>query len=122
MDLNELTDAVFACAEANDWGGFRAAFADEAVLAQNVGIEQPIDAALETLPLLTADGTTLKYENVRRVLGDNAVTEMHDAVFTKTDGREVRLDICVVLQFDDTGKITRADEYLDSAAATALFG
>lgn len=121
MDLNELTDAVFACAEANDWDGFRAAFTVDAVLAQNVGREQPVDEAMKSLPLLTADGTSLKYENVRRVLGDNAVTEMHDAVFTKPDGREVRLDICVVLQFDDHGKIARADEYLDSAAAAALF-
>ena len=121
MRHDSLVDDLFGAAEAGDWAAFRNAFADDAVLKQNVGPEQAIDEAMETLPLFTADGTTLKYENVRRVHGDTSVTEMHDAVFTKPDGREIRLDICVVMQFDDAGKITRADEYLDSAAAAALF-
>lgn len=121
MDLDALVDQMFGAAEANDWVTFRSMFADDAVLAQNVGTEQPIDDALKTLPLLTADGTSLKYENVRRVYGDRSVTEMHDTVFTKPNGTEVRIDICVVMQFNEKGKISRADEYLDSAAATALF-
>ena len=95
-------------------------FADDAVLSQNVGVEQTIDQAMKTLPLFTADGTTLKYENVRRVHGESSVTEMHDAVFTKPDGRVVRLDICAAIQFYANDKITRTDEYLDSVAAAAL--
>jgi ketosteroid isomerase-like protein len=47
---------------------------------------------------------------------------MHDAVFTKPDGRVVRIDLCVVVQFNEDGKITRTDEYLDSAATTGLLG
>ncbi len=31
-----------------------------------------------------------------------------------------RADICAVMQFNDDGKITRGDEYLDSAAAAEL--
>lgn len=76
---------------------------------------------MASLPSYTADGTTLRYENVRRVRGESSVTEMHDAVFTKPDGLVIRIDICVVAQFDADGKITRTDEYLDSAAAAALF-
>ena len=120
-DLEQLVDRTFAAAEANDWHTFQSMFAVDAVLAQNVGTEQSIDEAMTTLPRLTADGTTLRYENVRRVVGDASVTEMHDAVFTKPDGRVVRLDICVVIQFNADGKIMRTDEYLDSAAAAALF-
>lgn len=120
MDYGRVLDELFAAAEAGDWATFRSKFADDAVLKQNVGPAQPIDVALETLPLLFVDGTTIKYENVRRVGGGSGLTEMHDAVFTKPDGRVIRLDICVVVQFDEHGKITRADEYLDSAAAAAL--
>ena len=120
-EVHTLLDTLFGAAEANDWARFRSFFADDAVLHQNVGIEQPIDQAMQSLPALTADGTTLRYENARRVIGHDGATEIHDAVFTKPDGREIRLDICVVVQFDDDGKITRADEYLDSAAAAALF-
>jgi len=121
MDMDALLDMTFAAAEANDWETFRSMFADDAVLVQNVGTEQSIDEAMSTLPRLTADGTSLRYENVRRAGGGTAMTEMHDAVFTKPDGREVRIDICVVVQFNEAGKIKRTDEYLDSAAAAALF-
>lgn len=121
MDLDTLLDQTFGAAEKNDWESFRSMFAHDAVLVQNVGHEQSIDEAMNTLPLLTADGTSLRYENVRRVRGEHNITEMHDAVFTKPDGREVRIDICVVVQFNAAGKIVRTDEYLDSAAAKPLF-
>lgn len=121
MDLDATTNALFAAAEANDWAAFRAKFADHAVLNQNVGREQAIDKAMVSLPALTADGTSLRYENVRRLTGDQMVTEMHDAVFTKPDGTEVRIDICVVIQFDADGLIVRTDEYLDSTQAAPLF-
>ena len=120
LDLDGIVNRTFGAAEAGDWATFRSMFADDAVLSQNVGVEQTIDQAMKTLPLFTADGTTLKYENVRRVHGESSVTEMHDAVFTKPDGRVVRIDICVVIQFNTDGKITRTDEYLDSVAAAAL--
>lgn len=111
---------MFAAAEAGDWETWRSFFADDAVLGQNVRPDVSVDQASQTMPMMFADGTTLRYENVRRFSGADSVTEMHDAVFTKPDGRVVRLDICVVLQFDDKGKIVRGDEYLDSAAASAL--
>lgn len=119
-DLDAILDRTFAAAEAGDWAGFRATFAETAVLCQNVGREQSLDEAMKTLPSYTADGTVLRYENVRRVRGESSITEMHDAVFTKPDGCVVRIDICVVVQFDASGKIVRVDEYLDSAAAAAL--
>lgn len=121
MDLDAIVTRTFAAAEANDWATFRAAFAADAVLRQNVGRAQPIDAAMVSLPRLTADGTTLRYENVCRVVAERAVTEMHDAVFTKPDGSVVRIDICVVFEFNADGLIVRAHEYLDSAAAEPLF-
>ena len=121
MDHDAVLDQTFAAAEAGDWVTFRSMFADDAMLMQNVGVEQTVDEAMKTLPLFTADGTTLKYENIRRVRGDSSITEMHDAVFTKPDGLVVRIDICVVAQFRYNGKIIRIDEYLDSAAAAPLF-
>jgi len=120
MDLSSAAEQLFASAEAGDWDAFRAAFADDAVLYRNVGGVQSIDEAMKTLPLLTAVGTTLRYENARRFVGDRAVTEVHDVVFTKPGGEVARLDVCVVIQFGDDGLIARADEYLDSAQAKAL--
>lgn len=120
-DLGEITEQVFRSAEDGDWDRFASFFAPDARMRQNVGREQSITESMVTLPAMTADGTTLRYENARRLVGELCVTEMHDAVFTKPDGRVVSLDICVVIQFDDDGLIVRTDEYLDSAAAVALF-
>lgn len=121
-DLGALTEQVFRSAEAGDWERFASFFGPEARIRQNVGREQSVAESLVTLPRLTADGTTLRYDNARRLVGESSVTEMHDAVFTKPDGRVISLDICVVIQFDDAGLITRVDEYLDSRAAAALAG
>lgn len=120
-DIAAILDDLFGSAEQGDWERFGAHLAPDAVIRQNVGRELTKAEALVALPAFTADGTQLRYENVRRVFGDRSATEMHDAVFTKPDGREVRIDICVVVQFDENGLITRTDEYLDSAAAAALF-
>ena len=120
MSHDAALDQIFAAAEVGDWATFRSMFADDALLKQNVGPQQSIDEAMKTLPLFTADGTTLRYENARRVSGPDNVTEIHDAVFTKPDGRIMRIDICVVVQFNNDGKIIRVDEYLDSAAAAGL--
>ena len=120
-EIDDILDDLFGSAERGEWDRFAARLADDATLYQNVGREMTRAEALVNLPSLTADGTQLRYENVRRVYGDASATEMHDAVFTKPNGREVRIDICVVLQFNDDGLIVRSDEYLDSAAAAALF-
>ena len=42
-------------------------------------------------------------------------------MFTKPDGRRIAIDICVVIRFDAEARIVQVDEYLDSAAAAALF-
>lgn len=120
MTYDQTLALLFGAAERGEWEKFQSFFHPDAVLRQNVGAEQSISEAMRFLPLFTADGTTLRYENVRRVLGASGATEMHDAVFTKPDGRVVRIDICVVVQFDDDGLIIRSDEYLDSAAAAPL--
>ena len=120
-DISQRLDQTFGAAAADDWAGFRAMFAEDGIVRQNLGEAMTMDQAMEALPALTADGTTLAYENVRRCIGDRCATEIHDAVFTKPDGREIRLDICVVVHFGDDGLITSAEEYLDSAQAAALF-
>ncbi len=121
QDLGHTVDKLFEAAECNDWTAFAAHFAPGAVLYQNVtGEAVPIEQAIPGLAALVSGGTTLRYENVRRLVGECTVTEFHDAVFTRANGRVVIADICVTLQFDNQGRITRADEYLDSRAVAGL--
>lgn len=121
LDLGATVAALFASAERGDWQQFRSMFSEHAVLRQNVGRSMPIDEALPGLRAFTDSGMTLQYQNVRQHVGTDHVTELHDAVFTKQNGTEVRLDICVVMQFDEDGMIVRADEYLDATSALPLF-
>ena len=120
MSYEAVMDKVFGAVQTGDWATWRSAFADNAVLGQNVAPDISIDDAMKMLPLMFADGTTVRYENVRRLSGPDSVTEMHDAVFTRPDGKVVRIDICAVMQFNEDGKIVRGDEYLDSSAAAGL--
>lgn len=119
-DLDATVGRLFAAAEAADWATFASLFRSDAVMAQNVGTEQPVAEAVVGLRQLLAGGTTVRYQNVRRFIADDAVTELHNAIFTKPDGAEVTIDICVVIQFDGDGLIVRTDEYLDSRAAVVL--
>lgn len=120
-EIATILDDLFGSAERGDWDRFAAFFADDALLRQNVGRELTKAEAMVSIPGLVTEGTTLRYENVRRVFGPTGATEMHDAVFTRSDGHQVRIDLCVVIQFDEHGLIHRIDEYLDSAEAAALF-
>ena len=120
MSYESVLERVFGAVETGDWATWRSAFADDATLGQNVAPDVSVDDAMKMLPLLFADGTTVRYENIRRVSGPDSATEMHDAVFTKPDGRVVRTQICAVMQFNDDGKIIRGDEFLDSVAAADL--
>ena len=121
LDLDAITSEVFAAAERGEWDRFASFFAPEATIRQNVTSAMTLDEALVVLPATGADGSQLRYENVRRFVGDDHVTELHDAVFTKPDGRRIAIDICVVIRFDAEARIVQVDEYLDSAAAAALF-
>lgn len=120
-EIATILDDLFGSAERGEWDRFASYLADDATLRQNVGRELTKSEAMVGLPAFTADGTELRYENVRRLYGERSATEIHDAVFMKPDGRQIRIDICVVVQFNNDGLIERCDEYLDSAAAAALF-
>ena len=67
MSYEAVVDQVFGAVEAGDWATWRSAFADDAVLGRNRTADVSIEDAMKMLPLLFADGTTVRYEHVRRV-------------------------------------------------------
>ena len=58
---------------------------------------------------------------MRRVVAASAVTEQHLVTLRRADGVEAASDACVVLRFDDDGKIVRLDEYVDAGSFAAIF-
>jgi ketosteroid isomerase-like protein len=120
-DLEALTDGFFAAIVRGDWSDVRSRLHPEARAVQNVGGGE--GTAVETLrrmQRLVESMSAISYENVRRVVGPDAVAEQHDVRMTRPDGVDVVLDVCIILCFDDEGRIVRLDEYLDSAAAVGL--
>lgn len=71
---------------------------------------------------MTNSGIEYSYEHARRTVAaaDPRVVEQHHATMRRGDGVEAPADVCVVLQFDEQGAITRVDEYADTAAFAPL--
>lgn len=119
MDLSDLTDQFFSAAAAADVDAMLALCADECRFKQNIGDEGGTEVLRELVEGLAALGVTVSYSDVRRVVAGAAVTEQHLVTLARGDGSSVSADVCVVIRFDDDGRITRLDEYLDGAALAA---
>ncbi len=119
--LEEAVDEFFAASEAGDWKRAGKVIAEHAVLWQNAdGVERPFIDALPRLSRMYAALGPWTYSDVRRVVGPDAVCEQHTVTFSHPGAPDVTADVCVVLRFGEDGRITRLEEYLDSAAVASL--
>ncbi len=119
--LERLTQDFFAAITRRDWSDALERVHPDGRAMQNISGEE-VDARtlLTSMRGLVESLKSFSYENPRRILGEHAVVEQHDVRMTREDGREIVLDICILLHFDEDGKITRIDEYLDSAQIAAF--
>lgn len=119
--LEKLTQDFFAAINRRDWADALERVHPDGRARQNISGED-VDARtlLNSMRGLVESLKSFGYENPRRILGEQAVVEQHDVRMTREDGREIVLDICILLHFDGDGKITRIDEYLDSAQVAAF--
>ena len=62
-----------------------------------------------------------RYEDVRRTVTPTGFVQQHVLRFTRADGTRQALPACLVVTCDD-GRITRIDEYLDSAHLSRIIG
>ena len=119
--LEKLTQDFFAAITRRDWSDALERVHPDGRAMQNISGEE-VDARtlLTSMRGLVESLKSFGYENPRRILGEHAVVEQHDVRMTREDGREIVLDICILLHFDEDGKINRIDEYLDSAQVAAF--
>ena len=121
QDLEERTEAFFAAITRGEWEKATQQIHPSASALQNaVGQETNARELLQSMQAMVGSLESLNYENVRRIVGADAVVEQHDVCMVRKDGTEVRLDVCIILRFDPEGMIIRIDEYFDSAAAARL--
>ena len=61
----------------------------------------------------------LQYTQVRRSATADGFVQQHVLVATNRAGQRIEVPACIVIVIED-GKITRLDEYLDSASVAAI--
>ena len=117
--LNDLTDRLFVAFMAHDLDTVEEMMAPDAAIIQN-GNRMPFAEARVMIEGLVGVLGDHRYEEVRRVVGDDAVAEEHQVRSTTPGGHEVDLAACVVVRVNGDGKITSLDEYVDTATLSHL--
>ena len=119
----DLADRLFAAIASNDLDALRNEIyaPDVVVWHNNDNHEQRIDENLKVLNWLSRKVTNRRYEEIRRQATDTGFVEQHVLRGTAPSGNELEIPACLVVTV--TGdRISRIDEYIDSAALAAMAG
>lgn len=118
----EIADRLFKAIEAGDIAGVRDIYAPDAVIwHNNDGVEQTPEQNLRVLQWVVDNLRDRAYEDVRRSVTDTGFVQQHVLRFTRADGTRPEIPACIVVTVTD-GRITRLDEYLDSAHIARITG
>ena len=112
--LDHLAQRLFDAFVAHDLDAVEAMMSPDAVIVQN-GNSMSIAEARPMIEGITAVLGDHRYEEVRRVVGENAIVEEHQVRATTPGGHEVDLAACVVIRVNGEGQIVSLDEYVDTA-------
>jgi ketosteroid isomerase-like protein len=118
----QLLDRITAAALAGDATDLFDIYADDAVIWHNHDNREQTVAQnarlLERMPQWVADR---EYADRRIQVFEGGVVQQHVLTGTRiSTGEPIALHACVVVKVNDEGKITRLDEYIDSAEAAKL--
>jgi ketosteroid isomerase-like protein len=119
----EVAERLFSAIERGDVYAIRNIYAPGAKIWHNTdGVEQTADQNLAVLGWVASNIGELSYTDVRRSPTTTGFVQQHVMRGRmKSSGREFALPACIVCTVTG-GRITRLDEYLDSAQTAALRG
>ena len=116
----DIAEQLFKAIEAGDIDAVRALYAPDIVVwHNNDGIEQPGDDNLRVLQWVIANLADRRYEVVRRAAIEGGFVQQHVLHAVAPSGDPIAMPACMVGLVAD-GRITRLDEYLDSAHLAPL--
>lgn len=114
--IRDLATRFFDAIEAGNIATVRAIYAEDARIWHNIdGKETSREENLRTLEGFIGAVPTRRYTNQRLNAFESGFVEQHLLVGKLANGRDVSLAACIVCEVKD-GRITRLDEYFDSAA------
>ena len=119
-EILALADRFFEAIPKGDVETIRRLYAKDAAIWHNFdGVAQTVDQNLRVLAWVAANVDGLRYEQVRRRVTADGWVQQHVLRGTAPKGEPLELEACIVFTVAD-GRITRVDEYLDSAQAAPL--
>jgi ketosteroid isomerase-like protein len=119
-DSLALAERLIAAILAGDIDAVRAIYTPDARIWHNFDrIEQTVDENLRVLRWLVRNVRDLRYEDIRRQRTEEGFVQQHVLRGRTADGAELSVPGCLVCTVRD-GRITRLEEYLDSAHFAAL--
>lgn len=119
-DRLDLAARLFAAIEAGDVDGVAALYAPDVVVWHNDdGRAQTGAENLRVLTWLVTHCSDVRYDDVRRSATATGFVQQHVLRATGPSAQAVEVPACIVATCAE-GRITRIDEYLDSAHLTSL--
>ena len=118
----ELADRFFAAIPKGDLETVRAIYAPDAVIWHNNDqATQSVEQNLQVLAWVTKNIVGLRYEEIRRHVTPSGFVQQHILRGTAPNGKALEVPACILCTVKN-GRITRLDEYLDSAQVAVLRG
>ena len=119
----ELADRLFKAIERGDVKAIRDIYAPPAKIWHNFdNLTQSVDENLAVLNWVVANIAEISYTEIQRQPTPTGFVQQHVLRGkVKASGKEIAIPACIVCKVEN-GRITRLDEYLDSAQTAALRG
>lgn len=116
----QAAERLFAAIIAGNVEAVRDIYAPDAVIwHNNDGLEQSVDDNLRVLQWVVTHIRNLRYEDIRRQRTDTGFCQQHVLRGTAANGHELNIPACIICTVRG-GRITRLEEYLDSAHLAPL--
>jgi ketosteroid isomerase-like protein len=120
QDILAFADRFIDAIERGDVDAVRACYAPDAKIWHNIdGVEQTVEQNLKSVAWFGRKLPDRRYRVGRREALKDGFLQQHVLEATLPDGQPWSLSACVVVRMRD-GRITRLDEYIDSAETLAL--
>jgi ketosteroid isomerase-like protein len=118
----DLAERLFSAVQRGDVDALREIYAPNAEIWHNTDQQvQTVDQNLRTIGWIAANVKDFRYEDIQRHATPTGFVEQHLTRGTGPGGKDFDIPACIVCTVVD-GRITRLDEYLDSAQVAALVG
>ncbi|MUH50970.1 MAG: ketosteroid isomerase [Actinobacteria bacterium] len=116
--MNQLADRFVAAVAAGDVATVTSIYADDATIWHNFDqIDQTPSENVKTLIGLHRALTNVRYEDIRRTIVDDGFYQQH---VLRGTARNAELELPAALRvYVSNGRITRLEEYLDTAQVAA---